>query len=165
MSDETFSVEVNTGMVEASFARMPDAVRASLTKAMQEGAMRLTRRAKEKVSGPVLKNRTGTLRRKISPFFRPGDDKMVAGTGIKLSYAARHEYGFTGTETVRAHARRISQVYGRPITPVTVQVATFSRRANTPARSFLRSSLREEAAGLIVDMRTALRNGLLSGGV
>lgn len=38
--------------------------------------------------------------------------------------------------------------FGRPIDPVTVTVAAFTRTANQPERSFLRSSLKDQAAAI-----------------
>jgi hypothetical protein len=53
----------------------------------------------EKLSGQVLKNRTGTLRRKINYEVRETPTGITGSVGVKLSYAAAHEYGFDGVVT------------------------------------------------------------------
>jgi phage gpG-like protein len=97
----------------------------------------------EKLSGQVLKNRTGTLRRSIIERVEESATSITGIVGTNLVYAAAHEYGFQGTVNVREHTRRISQAFGRPIAPVEATVRAHSMRMNLPERSYLRSSLRE----------------------
>jgi len=97
-----------------------------------------------KLSGQVLHTQTGTLRRSINREVRvvPG---MVEGTvGTNVEYAGAHEFGFSGRVTVRAHIRTIKLAFGRQLkSPIEVSVGSFSRSANLPERSFLRSTLTE----------------------
>ena len=121
-------------------------LRDELRTTVQRQGFRLLRIAKEKVSGPVLKNRTGTLRRKINFVLRETADAIAGSLGIKLSYAPPHEYGFEGVVSVKAHLRMITKAWGRPLAaPVAVQVHEHPRNMKVPERSFLRSTLRENA--------------------
>lgn len=119
-------------------------IRDALRMAVRRESIALTRYVKEnKLSGQVLKNRTGTLRRKINYFVAETPTSMTGSVGVKLSYAAAHEYGIDKTVSVREHLRTIKQAWGRPIEPMSVAVHAHQRHMHLPERSFLRSSLRE----------------------
>lgn len=140
VGDETLILRLNT---------MGPRLRERLKVAVTREAVALTRYVKEqKLSGQVLRNRTGTLRRKINYVVNEGVNDVTATVGVKLAYAGIHEYGFDGTETVREHLRTITQAFGRTISPVQVTVREFSRHMHMPARSFLRSSLQENAPAI-----------------
>jgi len=125
--------------LQSAGMRVREAVRTGVQRA---GDLVLTR-AKEKLSGEVLRNRTGQLRRSINQRFRDSGTRIETQVGTNVKYAAIHEYGFDGPETVKAHARKISHAFGRTIAPTVVQVRSFERRVRMPERSFLRSSLNE----------------------
>jgi phage gpG-like protein len=74
----------------------------SLTPKIQEAvrrtvlllAIRLTAKVKEeKLSGQVLRNITGTLRRSINYKLWVTGDQVMARVGTNVEYAAVHEYG------------------------------------------------------------------------
>lgn len=72
--------------------------------------------------------------------FRALRDQVEWGTNLK--YARRHNQGFTGTENVGAHSRKISQAFGQKLRePIDVVVPAFTRKANTPKRQFLGLSI------------------------
>lgn len=101
---------------------------------------------REKLQGQVLKHRTGWLSSHVLPKVQDDGHQITTTVGVDgraVPYAAAHEYGFHGSENVRAHTRTISMVFGREVAPTTVNVAAFTRQGNTPERSYLRSSLRE----------------------
>ena len=58
------------------------------------------------LSGQVLKNRTGNLRTSINYKVQESGSSIVAAVGTNIVYAAIHEYGFDGNESVRAYIRR-----------------------------------------------------------
>jgi phage gpG-like protein len=136
-------------------------VKERLREAITRSAIELTRYVKErKLSGQVLKNRTGTLRRKINYAIRETVSEISAAVGVKLSYAAVHEYGFDGVVSVKEHLRTIKQAWGRPIAPTEVAVHAHSRHMHLPERSFLRSSLRERGPSI----REALSAAVVAAG-
>lgn len=115
-----------------------------LQKALQRLAIDIQSAVKgQKLSGQVLHVRTGTLRRSINQAVETRSDGVWAIVGTPVVYARVHEYGFQGTEAVRAHLRTIRQVWGRPISPKQIEVSAHARRVNLPERSFLRSTLRD----------------------
>jgi phage gpG-like protein len=132
-------------------------IRTALRTAVEREAIRLTAYVKEaKLSGQVLKNRTGTLRRKINYTVQESPDAVTGRVGVKLAYAAAHEFGFEGTVTVREHLRTITQAFGRQIAPVSVVVRAHDMHMRLPERSFLRSSLRDNAPGIRDRLRAAI---------
>jgi phage gpG-like protein len=118
----------------------------------------------DKLSGQVLHVRTGTLRRSINRRVDDDGESVIATVGTNVIYAGRHEYGFHGIENVREHVRRSraqmqlakfrTNKLGERIeikgsytkaggTLGSIIVRAHQRQANTPERSFLRSTLRE----------------------
>jgi phage gpG-like protein len=151
----TFSV--NDEKVIANLRAMGPRIRERLRQAITREAIALTRHVKEeKLSGQVLKNRTGTLRRSIN--FKVTEDAAgVSGSvGTGLKYARVHEYGFNGTVSIREHLRTVKQAFGRPIEPISVTVREHARRVKLPERSFLRSSLADRLPSLRESLRAAV---------
>ena len=82
---------IGADAVIAKLGAMPDRVVSLLRAAVEREAIALTGYVKEsKLSGQVLRNRTGTLRRSIN-YAMIGD--LAARVGTNLVYAAIHEYG------------------------------------------------------------------------
>lgn len=101
----------------------------------------------DKLSGQVLKNRTGTLRRSINQRVEETDTSVTGIVGADMDrarYARAHEYGFHGTVEVRAHVRTMREAFGRQLkSPREVMVSAHPMRMNLAERSYLRSSLRD----------------------
>ncbi|WP_052507987.1 phage virion morphogenesis protein [Sphingomonas hengshuiensis] len=80
--------------------------------------------------------------------------------GSNVAYARRHNDGFDGTEAVASHKRTMRQAFGVALAePIEVVVGAFSRKANTPARTFLGLS-----AELIGDIEDASEHYLTEAG-
>jgi hypothetical protein len=119
-------------------------VRERLRVAVTRAAIELTRYVKEeKLSGQVLKNRTGTLRRKVNYRVQETASDITGSVGVQSAYGRVHELGFDGTVTVKEHLRTITQAFGRSIAPTTFTMPAHQRHMKLPERSYLRSSLRE----------------------
>ena len=101
----------------------------------------------DKLQGQVLRHITGKLSNSIETAIEDNPDSIVGRvfSNGTAPYAHRFEYGYQGPEAVKSFQRRQTQAFGRPIDPITVTVAAFTRQANQPARSFLRSSLKDMA--------------------
>jgi len=113
----------------------------------------------QKLSGQVLKRRTGNLASSINVggpmtatdfFATPAE--IIGRVGTKVWYGKVHEYG--GSFTVKAHDREVSQVFGKSVTPFTQHVRSYT--ANFPERSFLRSGLKDMSS----QMRDAIANAV-----
>lgn len=111
----------------------------------------------EKLSGQVLKTKTGTLRRSISTNVTNLPNQIVGRVGTNVDYGLAHEYGFKGIVTVQGHLRKITKAWGRSISPRQIYVGTHQKNVNLPARSFLRSALKEMAPTIKAEINKAVR--------
>lgn len=142
----------------AKFDRFSGTVRADIEHGVARLAIALAAKVKgQKLSDQVLHVRTGRLRRSITYRVESGQTQIFGVVGTNVAYAARHEFGFHGTESVKAHLRTIKQAFGKRLkSPLAVQVRAHSRAVNYPARSFLRSALAEMQG----DIRQGLQEAL-----
>jgi phage gpG-like protein len=114
----------------------------------------------DKLSGQVLRPRSGSLRDGIAVQMDQSRTGVSATVYSNVVYAAAQEFGFAGRENVRASLRRVTMAFGHPITPATVSVNAYSRRSDLPQRSFLRSSLDDMASHIGTAVDDALREAL-----
>lgn len=151
---------VGDDTVRTRFERLPTDMHDRLVREMQRVTIELQSIVRdEKLSGQVLKNRTGTLRRSINQRVDDQGDSIIGTVGADMreaAYAAAHEYGFSGIVSVREYTRRITQAFGRPIAAREVVVHAHSMHMNLPERSYLRSSLREYGPTAIERLRSAV---------
>lgn len=136
---------------------IPAKARQELTLTVRRLAIDLQRYVKQdKLSGQVLRNRTGTLRRSITNKVISAPDGVRAQVGTNVAYARVHEYGFNGTEAIKEHLRKVKMAFGRPIDEVVVNVRAHSRRVNIKERSFLRSSLSDKSDTIKAELKAAV---------
>lgn len=124
---------------------MPDEVRKRVAMSVTRLAIEMVGYVKgSKLSGQVLKNRTGTLRRSVTHRVISDATGVRAVVGTNVKYARVHEYGFSGTENVREHMRKAARVRAH------------TRNVNKPERSFLRSSLSDKASHIRSEIKRAV---------
>jgi len=155
--------ETKLDSVVLRLTAMSDAVKAALERTASEEAMRLEGRVtRDKLSGQVLGQKTRRLVRAIhSHRVETGPDAVQYAVGVEasdesFSYARFWEYGFSGTEQVKAYFRtsKIDPIgrAGGPLRPTIFHdpgfVQAHNRRVDQPARSYLRSTLAEDADGI-----------------
>lgn len=152
-------------------------MQAQMARVMNTLIVKLTRKIKEeKLSGQVLKNRTGTLRRSITPSISTSSNLIEGKASTNIIYAAIHEYGGVTRPhvIVPKHRLALAWVRGSFIGPIRMATATgrfskkqsaypfiFARRVNHPGshipeRSFMRSSLREMKPEILESFRNAI---------
>ncbi|HWX30880.1 MAG TPA: HK97 gp10 family phage protein, partial [Steroidobacteraceae bacterium] len=130
---------------------LPDAINSGLLRGITQLGIELQRHVQQdKLSGQVLRSRTGSLRSSIGLRVDQSGGAVTASVFTDSRYAGAQEYGFTGTISVRASLRRIRDAFGRPIAGKTISVRAYDRRIDLPERSFLRSAL-EDMAPVIRD--------------
>jgi hypothetical protein len=123
---------------------------------MENLGIALQGRVRDNLGGQILHRRSGRLTAGVDLAMTATSDGVSASLGIDdVPYAAYQEYGFHGTETVRAHLRTIRQAFGRGISPRDVTVRSFTRRVDYPAHSFLRSALDEVAPDVVTQVDAA----------
>lgn len=81
--------------------------------------------------------------------------------GTAVPYAGQHEYGFSGSVNIPGHTRRITQAFGRKIEPRTVQVNSYTKMANIPARPYLMPAVESEMAYLASWLEQNLGDAIL----
>ena len=165
MSMLTFDLRADELM--AQLRSYPERVASSVVKAMNRCTILVQAHVKtNKLTGQVLHVRTGTLRRSINREVRAsGQTGMIEGiVGTNVSYAAVHEYGFSGTVSVREYVRRVkaggraAMGLGRRAkgTAGVTTVRAHSRSVNVPERSFLRSALKDCTPVINLEFQRAL---------
>ncbi len=162
-------------------SRMTGYIRDEIITTVRRLAIELQAEVKHKLSGEVLKNQTGTLRRSINISIMEDATSVVASVGTNVVYAAAHEYGFDGLVTVREHIRRgkermamatkhyvnklgvmsthIAQTGKFGKQSGDIQVRSFTRQMHIPERSYLRSSLKDSAGGIRQELAAAAQRG------
>jgi len=114
----------------------------------------------EKLTGQVLKTRTGTLRRSINYRVDKTPSEIIGRVGIgadAAKYGIMHEFGLRGTENVRSHLRTIKKVWGKSISPKQISVRSHTRTVNYPERSFMRTALAEMRPIIQSDISKAVK--------
>jgi len=163
--------------VQAYLLGIPDKMRQALVDEVDRQTRRVHALATRNASGRALdggltlKRRTGTLRRSINSQVEVTGGSVVGTVGIKLTYAAIHEFGFEGTVNVAAHLRKVKA--GKSLSEAKktargrsrarkekynlAQVKAHTRKMKMPERSYLRSALRELKPSIIEALKTAIR--------
>ena len=132
---------------------LPDTVNSGIVRGITQLGIELQRDVQQnRLSGQVLRSRTGSLKSSIDLRIDQSGDAISASVFTDSRYAGVQEYGFAGTVSVRASLRRIREAYGRPIAEKTISVRAYDRRMDLPERSFLRSALE--------DMTPTIREGV-----
>lgn len=155
MSDVTVQV-VGVDQVVLHLKQLGEQARAALLRAVTEEAIAVQMRTREKLAGEVLQERTHHLHDSIHFEIKESATGIVGTVGTDVVYAAYQEYGFSGAEQVRAHLRRMTMAFGRPIEPVEAQVQAHTRQVRYPAHSFLRSALAEKEAEIRAALEAAV---------
>lgn len=161
------TVNVN-GVAELERRFDPVKAREKIREGVWRGMIAVGNSTIRKLSGPVLKNQTGTLRRSIhqrlvetqeaikgligsfAGYTNPKGGEQAAG------YARIHEFG--GTFNVPDYVRRVNIVFGGEVKPF-MQVVK-SHKVTYPERSFLRSSLKDEKKNVVKELRISMNEAL-----
>ena len=145
---------IGSEQIIAKFERMQAQAMPKLQERIARIVIKLqTRVVANKLSGQVLKVRTGTLRRSIHNDVITTGSSVTGIVGTNLEYAAFHEYGFQGTQNVKEHLRTIKQAFGKPLkSPKKITVSAHARQVNYPEHSFLRSALSDMRQDILVDI-------------
>jgi len=140
---------------------LPDAINSRLLRGITQLGIELQRHVQQdKLSGQVLRSRTGSLRSSIGLRVDQSGGAVTASVFTDSRYAGAQEYGFTGTISVRASLRRIRDAFGRPIAEKTISVRAYDRRIDLPERSFLRSARADMAPVIREEVGAALAEAI-----
>ncbi len=139
-------VSVAQEAFRAKLRGYPQRLVSAVLRVTQRFAITIQRAVKEdKLTGQVLHNRTGTLRRSINQEMVIGAGKITAIVGTNVVYAGIHEYGGTiRPHLVEAKNAKFLRFMGRD-GKWTFRKAVMIPEVHMPERSFLRSTLQEYA--------------------
>jgi phage gpG-like protein len=138
---------------QARFEGMPNRLRDELKIGIGRAALRVQTQAKVNLSDNVLHVRTGRLRRSINVKQTDNAGGVSATVGTNVAYAHVHEFGFSGSVSVREHLRR--SVLGKEFS-----VRAHSMKMKVPEKSFLRSALNAMAEPIRLEFEQALQRSL-----
>lgn len=164
--------------VLGKFRERREKVGAAIYKAMGREMSKLAEYVRtSKLSGQVLKNRTGTLRRSIHAMATREEGVISGQVGTNVEYAHVHEHGFHGPVQVREHerhnksslkakragntarragnAQRFVQARLNEASAIST-VHAHTRQMNMPERAFLRPSLTERRQAVIDALRQSV---------
>ncbi len=119
--------------------------------------LKLTAKIKgDKLSGQVLKNQTGTLRRSISPSVSADSSTRIVGkVGTNIEYAAIHEYGGrTPPHVILPKKGRALAFNWRGQDVVFAKVN--HPGSQMPERSFMRTALEEMRPEILEEFNNAI---------
>lgn len=142
----------------AKLGRLNKAGKAAIVRGVQRLTLQLLAKVKaEKLTGQVLKVRTGRLRRSINQKVTVTGNGVYGVVGTNVKYGRAHELG--ETVTVKAHLRMQRVAWGKKMkNPRVVQVK--AHIVKYPERSFLRTALHEMEPAVRAAMRKALIEGM-----
>lgn len=156
----TFALEGEEAII-SKLKSMDKDIHASLLKTITKLSIQLQANIKQdKLSGQVLKTRTGTLRRSINMKVEQSSTSITGKVGIgkdAAKYGVMHEYGFTGSENVKAHLRTIKQAFGKPIASKQISINSHSRNVKYPEKSFMRTALSDLTPKIKEEIQKALK--------
>jgi len=139
-----FKIQIDDIRVQEWFKRTPKALDTAMQSIVRELGIRLTNKIKaNKLTGNPLKVQTGRLRNSIHSDEVFSGNTYTTNVGTNVKYAAIHEYGFSGSQSIKTHSRTITQAFGKPIGSTTFSVSAHIRTVHMPMRSFARSALAE----------------------
>ena len=143
---------------------MDSGIRTALRLAIQTTVVDLQGKIQQKLSGPVLKARSGRLRNSIATKVDEASTQIIGTVSAKTPYAAIQEYG----GTTRAH---LIQARDAKSLAFTVGGKTIFRRSvnhpgsNIPSRSYMRSTLSENALSIADRLNHAVQQAIYDEGL
>lgn len=142
---------------------MPGMVRDALKVKVRELGTRLQEHiVRDKLHGQVLGQRSGQLARSIQVRTESSGETEIAivYSASDVKYAGFWEFGFHGTETVRAHDRVTTTLFGKAVDAYTQHVGTYSRQVDQAPRSFMRTGLADLAPTFIDELKATVEKAM-----
>lgn len=158
------AVVVGSESVQAELVHLGADRRAKIGQAVKAAGFLIANRVKAaKLTGQVLRVRTGRLRSSINSNYSEQGDQFTSTIGTKLPYGRFWELGFHGIEHVDAFVRRNERFSSYAISGKHKQTAqgisfvkAHTRVVNQKARPFLKPSLNESRAAAKARINSAI---------
>jgi HK97 gp10 family phage protein len=139
----------------AKLNAMPNGLRNGIARAVTRLAIETQRLVQQKLSGSVLKVRTGVLRSSINYKVEQSSTSVTATVGTNVKYAAINEFGGRTPphEILPKKARALAfELNGKTIFAMSVH----HPGSKIPERSFLRSALKEMEPRITEELERAV---------
>jgi phage gpG-like protein len=82
---------------------------------------------------------------------------VVSSIGTNVEYMGVHEFGFSGTVSVKSHTRRQSHVFGRALAqPIVSTVKAHDRQVDIPERAPIRRGIRDRMDDYVRSISNAI---------
>ena len=124
---------------EQAFDKVLDAIHSRVAKVFFQRNTRI----KDNLNNKKVNVRSGRLRNAQQVKVSRNAFNIEAFIHNNVTYASRLEHGFKGVEQVKEHKRKMSKVFGKPVTPFFANVRSHQRNVNQKARSFFYSELND----------------------
>ena len=150
------AVLIGDQQVIARLNAMPDRLRSGIARAVTRLAIETQARVQQKLSGQVLKVRTGVLRSSINYKVEQNATGVTATVGTNVKYGKFHEFGVP-------HSWQIFPKSARALAFELNGKTIFAKRVThppLPERSFLRSALREMQPKILSELDAAVNEVL-----
>jgi phage gpG-like protein len=155
-----FEVKVTDKGVRATLDQFGQAAVGEISKAVATLSIQLSAYVKDKkLSGQVLRVRTGTLRRSITHRIGGNQEKIEGVVGTNLIYAGIHEFGGK-TKPHVIEAKKAQALHFTRNGKSVFAKRVFHTGSTMPERSYLRSSLHEMAPTIKQTLNAAVGKAL-----
>ena len=156
------AVIVGDEEVQARFHRAAGEIDGKLADSMGRITIRLQAHVvRNKLSGQVLKVRTNNLRGSIHQEVIRDGSGIVGRVGTNVEYAAFHEYGFNGAQSVREHMRTIKMAFGKMLKePKKIVIGAHTRHVDYKGKSFLRTALQDQHEEIVTALNEAVKEAM-----
>lgn len=120
---------------------------------------------------PVADHRLGIVTGRLRKAVRGTEAKISGDTvktsiGTNVSYAAVHEFGFTGTVNVKAHEVNMKKLFGSRLkTPLRFSRLASQRKVHIPERRPFRTGIEENLPLLEREITREVVNTIRGGGI
>lgn len=119
---------------------------------------------------PVGEHRLGVVSSRLRTSLRRSKATVNGGivrasVGSNVTYFSPHEFGFSGTVSVRAHARNKTTGRGKKKQTNSVSVRAHTRAVNVPERAPLRTGIKEQAPAIALYISRAIVRAYKEGGI
>nr|DAT12907.1 MAG TPA: hypothetical protein [Bacteriophage sp.] len=156
------AVVVGAENVQAHFDRAAAGIDRKIAGSIGRITVRLQARVvRDKLSGQVLHVRSNNLRGSIHQEVTQDGDTIIGRVGTNVEYAAYHEYGFTGAQSVKSHMRMMRYAFGKPMKqPRKVLVQAHTRNVDYPAHSFLRTAMQDMRDEIMAELTDGVKEAI-----
>ena len=156
------AVIVGDEEVRARFHRAAREIDGKLADSMGRITIRLQAHViRNKLSGQVLNVRTNNLRGSIHQEVIRDGSAIVGRVGTNVEYAAFHEYGFNGAQSVREHIRTIKMAFGKMLKePKKIVIGAHTRHVDYKGKSFLRTALQDQHEEIVTALNEAVKEAM-----